>query len=115
MKLYCRILRDADGSDCTLGGISSQVDHIYAYYNEADLFEFPKLPEQMDEVALVIKADWILWDKKVLRAFVVKNGKIEKGGMFGGNFIYTSDSRFPTLGDFAQPIQIHDRFEHKGG
>ena len=27
--------------------------------------------------------------------------------MFGGNFVYTSDSRFPS--DY--PIPIHDRFE----
>lgn len=29
------------------------------------------------------------------------------GPMFGGNFVYTSDSRFPS--DY--PIPIHDRFE----
>lgn len=29
------------------------------------------------------------------------------GPMFGGNFIYTSDSRFP----LDYPIPIHDRFE----
>ena len=32
-------------------------------------------------------------------------GKV--GPMFGGNFIYTSDSRFPN--DY--PIPVHDRFE----
>lgn len=29
------------------------------------------------------------------------------GPMFGGQFIYSSDSRFPS----DQPIHIHDRFE----
>ena len=29
------------------------------------------------------------------------------GPMFGGNFIYSSDSRFP----FPYPIPIHDRYE----
>ena len=28
--------------------------------------------------------------------------------MFGGNFIYTSDSRFPS----RAPIQVHDRVEN---
>lgn len=35
------------------------------------------------------------------------NGNILKGGMFGGNYITTSDSRFPT----TAPIPVHDRFE----
>ena len=29
------------------------------------------------------------------------------GPMFGGHFVYTSDSRFPA----GQPIHVHDRFE----
>jgi len=29
------------------------------------------------------------------------------GGMFGGNFIYSSDSRFP----FDHPVKLHDRYE----
>lgn len=29
------------------------------------------------------------------------------GPMFGGNFIYSSDARFPS----QQPIHVHDRFE----
>jgi hypothetical protein len=36
-----------------------------------------------------------------------ENGKPRMGGMMGGNFIYTSDSRFPS----ASPIPVHDRFE----
>jgi hypothetical protein len=37
--------------------------------------------------------------------FVHPEGTI--GPMFGGNFLYTSDSRFPLM----YPVPIHDRFE----
>lgn len=32
------------------------------------------------------------------------------GFMFGGNFIYCSDSRFPS----EYPIPVHDRYEYQG-
>lgn len=35
------------------------------------------------------------------------DGTVRTGGMFGGNFITCSDSRFPT----TAPIPVHDRFE----
>lgn len=36
-----------------------------------------------------------------------EDGELRQGGMFGGNYISTSDSRFPT----TAPIPVHDRFE----
>lgn len=33
------------------------------------------------------------------------------GPMFGGNFVYTSDSRFRELTRMDGPIHVHDRFE----
>lgn len=38
---------------------------------------------------------------------VDKDGKVRRGGMMGGNYIKTSDSRFPV----TAPIPVHDRFE----
>ena len=35
------------------------------------------------------------------------DGKPRKGGMFGGHYIKTSDSRWPV----TSPIPVHDRFE----
>lgn len=52
-------------------------------------------------------ADWSSRHQIVrVRAVPVIDGK-PKGGMFGGNFITTSDSRFPISG----PIPVFDRFE----
>jgi len=35
------------------------------------------------------------------------DGQPRRGGMFGGHYVKTSDSRFP----FTSPIPVHDRFE----
>lgn len=103
------VYRDADDSDCSMNGITSQNTRLRACWNERNLFE---LPEDMSDSDVVIKADKICGDMITLRAFVIKDGKAKtSGGMFGGNFIYTSDSRFPKLGDFSSPIPVHDRFE----
>jgi hypothetical protein len=56
-----------------------------------------------------IGEDWTSKHKivRVVARPVNKDGTIRKGGMFGGNYISTSDSRFPT----SAPIPVHDRFE----
>lgn len=38
---------------------------------------------------------------------VDEQGNPMRGGMFGGHYVKTSDSRFP----FTSPIPVHDRFE----
>jgi hypothetical protein len=53
--------------------------------------------------------DWSSRHKivRVVARPVGPDGKARTGGMFGGNFITTSDSRFPV----TAPIPVHDRFE----
>lgn len=103
------VYRDADGSDCSMNGITSQNTRLHACWNDDDLFS---LPTDFGNSDIVIKADKICGDMITLRAFVIKDGKAKTtGGMFGGNFIYCSDSRFPKIGDFSSPIPVHDRFE----
>jgi len=103
------VYRDADGSDCSMNGITSQNTRLHACWNDDDLFS---LPTDFGNSDVVIKADRICGDMITLRAFVIKDGKAKtSGGMFGGNFIYCSDSRFPKIGDFSSPIPVHDRFE----
>lgn len=99
--------------DCSMNGITSNNNRLKACWNTRDIFEEPD-PEVAKDCDLIIKADKICGDMKTIRAFVVnkETGKIKKGGMFGGNFVYCSDSRFPKLGDFGEPISVHDRFEN---
>ena len=44
---------------------------------------------------------------RVVARPVDDEGNVKQGGMFGGNYIKTSDSRFPV----TSPIPVHDRFE----
>lgn len=97
-------LRQPD-RDCTNKGVSSKFDtFILVGEGIPELFqateEMPALylrkkrvSERKPEYLYVIPAD-------------VENGYLA-GVMFGGNFIYTSDSRFPN--DY--PIPVHDRRE----
>ena len=51
---------------------------------------------------------------KCIRAWVVDKETGEptkRWGMFGGNFVYCSDSRFPKILDFSEPVQVMYRFE----
>lgn len=76
-------------------------------WNAEDLY---KLPSNIGGADYVIKADKICGGLKTVRAFPVINGKIVKG-MADGNFVYTSDSRFPAVADFSYPIPVMDRIE----
>ena len=61
--------------------------------------------EKYPEVRFVKRE--LFGDKIYFTAYPVVNGEA-KVGMFGGKFIYTGDSRFPS--DY--PIPLHDRFEY---
>lgn len=87
------------GDDCTNNGITSgktqailvgpDIDRVFEADGEAPALELR--PGRG-------RREWI----------AVPYGCKEAYPMFGGHFIYTSDSRFPGNG---QPIHVHDRFE----
>jgi hypothetical protein len=57
-----------------------------------------------------MSADWASRHQivNVVARPVDEDGKVKRGGMFGGHYIKTSDSRFPV----TSPIPVHDRFEY---
>lgn len=66
--------------------------------------------EDIDENILVLKKR-VFNNTEYLYAVPFKitiDQSFMNGPMFGGNFIYCSDSRFPN----KYPIPVHDRFEH---
>jgi len=99
------VFREVDFPDCTANGITSKVSRIILVDNSiSGPFKVEK-----DEVYLVLIRR-TLAGRVYLHAEPRKAGFEMRGdryGMFGGNFIYTSDSRFPS--DY--PIPVHDRFE----
>lgn len=113
-QIRVSVYRDADGHDCTNGGVTSR--HI-----SMTLFYQCKREEALDYCQQNgIDTDGCLWlEKRVLfgeqhdyaRPLLHESGKC--GPMFGGNFVYTSDSRLAdALGTTCSaPVPVHDRYE----
>jgi len=91
-------------TDCTNGGITAKVDRI--------ILVGEGIPEvfEVKENAIYLKlVRRDLWGKEYLHAEPVGQTKKDIGDMAGGNFIYSSDSRFRKIN--AYPIPVHDRSE----
>lgn len=89
--------------DCTANGISSKVDRLILIGDGVvELFEGKE--DNSDVVKLVRRQ---IGKREYLHCEPLQKPIGKNGPMFGGNFIHTSDSRFPN--DY--PIAIHDRFE----
>jgi hypothetical protein len=83
--------------DCTNGGITSKMNSLI-------LGGVPNCPFTGDENNTVVLVERCTG---YVCAVPVKQPEGMCGPMFGGNFIYSSDSRFPS----NYPIPVHDRFE----
>ena len=89
--------------DCTNSGLTSKYDHLNLYYGQLNEEEINKLPE--DSLILIER---VLWGKPAHYAVPVEIYKSGRHSMAGGNFVYTSDSRFPE----KAPLSVHDRVEN---
>lgn len=91
-------------SDSTANGLTKYKDSLmFLFDNLQSPFE---TKEGEDYLVLV--------NKKIMGreiSYAVPKSILDEGihSMFGGNFIYTSDSRFP----FDHPIKVHDRVERR--
>jgi len=111
MGLMAYIYRN-DLGDCTSGGFSSKAEKV-CITNASGPFE----PSE-DCPAVILESGYNgPTTNNTVRAVSVDDH--ERGGwlMFGGNFIYTSDSRFGELTEsltgqkHSAPVAIHDRRE----
>lgn len=100
--LLCGVYRSPLG-DSTSGGVSSRASSVVLIGAEGPF-------EPSDTLPALYLGKW----KGQLIALPTKPMLYASGDvfspeqfMFGGNFLYTSDSRFPS----AQPIKIFDRLE----
>ena len=73
-----------------------------SYGNTVDLADLDNIPD--NELVLVERQ---LFGEEAWYAVPAGIYKSNKHSMFGGNFIHTSDSRFPG----RAPIPVHDRVE----
>jgi len=89
--------------DCTNSGISSKHNSFILTGNGVpEIFE-----PGAGSPALILVERTLQGEKRLHAEPVDEPEKGNIGWMFGGNFIYTSDSRFPN----PYPIKVHDRQE----
>ena len=88
-------------TDCTNGGISSKHDQFVL---TGPGIEGPFIPDARAPELRLVRRD-IGGEYLSCEPVARPAGKV--GPMFGGNFIHTSDSRFPS----KYPIPVHDRFD----
>lgn len=95
--MLATVLRDADGSDCTNGGISSKVTRVVLIGSG-----MPEIFEPNEEHPALYVKPWC--------GDFIAEPEREASGHYsaGGNFAYSCDSRFrEAVG--GHPIRIHDR------
>ena len=105
--IVVRVYRDGSShmgdSDCTNKGLSSRFVQFVLIGDG-----IPKLFEASDIVPALKLVRRTIYGKEYLHAEPMNPVPEDSvGWMFGGNFIYTSDARFPN----KYPIPIHDRSE----
>jgi hypothetical protein len=102
--LLASIYKTSRLSDCTNGGVSSTADQAVAVYPGMDqVFDSEKIGCPALQLVQRFPCGSLYWT-----AYPIIDGEVKSNGMFGGNYVMTSDSRFPA--DY--PIPIHDRFEN---
>ena len=96
--------------DCTNNGLSSKVTNAYMVW-DVDPIDEDKILEdfynEKDEDFFVIEERFLFgnYSQIAVPYSIYKTGRRP---MMGGNFLYTSDSRFPS----DAPIAIYDRIEN---
>lgn len=101
--LIVDVYRDANmNCDCTAGGITSRFTALLLLCEEGPF-------TGNEENSLVMKTKHV-GGEEYKYAVPVKPGPSGcVGPMFGGNFVYSSDSRFRKMSKY--PLPIHDRYE----
>jgi len=95
--------------DSTNNGLSSKTDHAYLVWNVDPINQDQILEDFYNEKEedFFVGVERSLFGKYSMIAVPYSIYKSGRHSMMGGNFLYTSDSRFPV----DAPIAIHDRVE----
>lgn len=96
--LLALIFRSSIG-DCSHGGVSGRADRVVVVDNAMPGVFAPDA--RTPAVKLVQRGKWLHAEPVERRAGA--------GPMFGGTFIWSSDSRFRAVSEY--PIPLHDRWE----
>lgn len=105
--LIANVYRSNRLGDCTNGGISSHEDKLYILSDRTT-----KGPFEPEDIRQCVHIEWRdVCGKKYINC--IPAYFINRWYMMGGNFLYTSDSRFEEITKFKYPIPIHDRYEER--
>lgn len=101
--LTARVYRDSELGDCTNNGISAHAGELYILATQKGAFE----PEDIRQCV------YIEWREVFGEQYIdCKPAYFRRHWyMSGGNFLYSSDSRFRDVTKSKYPIAIHDRYE----
>lgn len=102
--LIVEVYRAARFGDCSLNGVTNRHDSfILTGEGVPEIFSANENRPELRYIKDVVMG------AERHRAVPVdpETGRLLDNGMFGGNFVYDTDSRMPT----KNPIKVHDRFE----
>ena len=99
--------------DCTNGGVTERRNEFVLV--DESIKDVPFEVKEGDIYLVLVRRtfgnrEYLHAEPRVNGGVLYSQGKLASecaGPMAGGNFIYTSDSRFPS----QYPISVHDRFE----
>lgn len=107
------VYRNAHGDDCTNSGASSRFTTLYIYASRVMIRAALLDAEQRDlniaqcfRVGLVYVGDTTHYYVKPLNPALAGKWK-----MFGGNFVFTCDSRWKEVTKIDYHLPVHDRIE----
>lgn len=99
-KIHVYVFR-SDLGDCTMNGVSSKARSL-------DLHAEGNPDGAEDGLVVVTR---MIAGREYVHAEPIRQPKGLVGPMAGGNFVYTSDSRYSEVTGVQYPISVHDRFE----
>lgn len=97
MTLPVKVFKNKMFDGCANGGISERYDTLYIACDDGYVKKNVEDEDVIELGSIICGNNTHFFAKPVGRS----------GGMAGGTFVYTSDSRFP----FDYPLALHDRFE----
>ena len=103
--------------DCTGGGITSRVDNCTLFFDcsKEEALDYCKENHENPEDQLYLVKRQLWGEDHYFAEPLVKPADASQCvQQFGGNYIMTSDGRFPHQNGLvtAYPIPVHDRFEY---
>lgn len=113
-QLRVSVYRTADLGDCTNDGVTSRHDVMTLFYGctREEALQHCK-DNGIDPDGCLVLVERTLWGEQHNYAAPLVHQSGKCGPMFGGNFVYTIDSRMAeAMGTTCScPVQVHDRYE----